>query len=169
MIIDLDVHQGNGHERDKLSGFMGEKEDCYIVDAYNCWAYPRDKYAKQGIDCKLEYRSGCKGDEFIDLLKGGLKISFDEFKPDIIFYNAGTDLMDGDPLGRCCIPESDVIKRDEMVFHEALSRNIPIVMVLSGGYQQSNARVIAESIENLQKKFDIFQIAKDNYSKVFTK
>lgn len=148
---------------------MGEKDECYIIDAYNSWIYPRDKYAKEGIDCKLEYHSGCKGDEFIDLLKDGLKQSFDEYQPDIIFYNAGTDLMDGDPLGRCCIPEKDIIKRDEMVFEQAISRKTPIVMVLSGGYQQSNARVIAESIGNLQQKFNLFKIAKENYSQVFTK
>jgi hypothetical protein len=58
-----------------------------------------------------------------------------------------------------------VIKRDEMVFEYAISKDIPIVMVLSGGYMESNARVIAESIENLEKKLNLFKISQDNYIK----
>lgn len=45
-----------------------------------------------------------------------------------------------------------VIERDEIVFKYARSRNIPITMVLSGGYQRSNAEVIANSISNLHQK-----------------
>lgn len=45
-----------------------------------------------------------------------------------------------------------VIQRDEIVFTWARSRNIPITMVLSGGYQRTNAEVIANSLSNLHKK-----------------
>lgn len=37
MIVDLDAHQGNGHERDHIGN-----EDVYIVDAYNHRIYPGD-------------------------------------------------------------------------------------------------------------------------------
>jgi hypothetical protein len=44
-----------------------------------------------------------------------------------------------------------IVRRDEIVLRAALSRRepIPVVMVLSGGYQPTNAAVIANSIENL--------------------
>ena len=45
-----------------------------------------------------------------------------------------------------------VIERDETVFRWARSRNSPITMVLSGGYQRSNAEVIANSLNNLHQK-----------------
>ena len=41
MIVDLDAHQGNGHERD----FMAD-DRVYILDVYNKDIYPRDSYAK---------------------------------------------------------------------------------------------------------------------------
>ena len=41
MIIDLDAHQGNGHERD----FVGD-DRVYIMDVYNRGIYPHDGYAK---------------------------------------------------------------------------------------------------------------------------
>ena len=44
MIVDLDAHQGNGHERD----FIGDNSVC-IMDVYNKYIYPGDQYAKNGI------------------------------------------------------------------------------------------------------------------------
>ena len=49
MIIDLDAHQGNGHERDFL-----EDDDCYIIDFYNAGIFPGDSYAaKVGLNFRL--------------------------------------------------------------------------------------------------------------------
>ena len=45
-----------------------------------------------------------------------------------------------------------VIKRDEIVFSVVRGRQIPIVMVTSGGYQRRTAEVIARSILNLRDK-----------------
>ena len=42
--------------------------------------------------------------------------SMDEFQPDFILYNAGTDIMEGDPLGRLNITHAGVIMRDDYVF-----------------------------------------------------
>ena len=82
---------------------MGDPNDIYILDGYNKNAYPgysiyfllSDKIAMRGINQKMDYKSKTDGDEFISLLTKSLKISFDEFTPDMIFYNAGTDLLDG--------------------------------------------------------------------------
>lgn len=79
--------------------------------------------------------------------------AFAEFKPDFVIYNAGTDCMEGDPLGRLQVTAEGVIERDEIVFRTALESKVPIVMLLSGGYQMSNAPAIAMSILNLSKKF----------------
>jgi len=38
-----------------------------------------------------------------------------------------------------------------MVFAKARSRNIPVMMVTSGGYQKTTARIIADSILNLRR------------------
>ena len=51
-----------------------------------------------------------------------------------MIYNAGTDCMVGDPLGRLDISEQGIIKRDELVFEACLRHKIPVVMILSGGY-----------------------------------
>ena len=63
--------------------------------------------------------------------------------------------MAGDPLGQLNISPQGVIKRDEVIFRMALENKIPIVMVLSGGYQKTNAPNIAESIDNIITVFNL--------------
>ena len=67
--------------------------------------------------------------------------------------------MRGDPLGRMDLTEDGIIKRDQIVFEECVKRNIPIVMVLSGGYQKSNAPCIAKSIANLLDTLKLKEVA----------
>jgi len=154
MIIDLDAHQGNGHERDKINL---KDDNLYILDMYNKGIYPGDSEAKKAINREVKLSSGCTTETYINELSNALEKSRSEDKvsPDLIIYNAGTDILDGDPLGRLCVSPDGVIKRDELVFNYAFESKIPIVMVLSGGYQKSNAAVIAQSIANLQKQFKL--------------
>ncbi|MEZ0223055.1 MAG: histone deacetylase [Alphaproteobacteria bacterium] len=151
MIIDLDAHQGNGHETD----FKGD-DDVYIVDAYNKEIFPHDTAAKEGIDLKIELESFTSDTEYLDRVQKALDKAFTEFKPDLIIYNAGTDLLKDDPLGALDITPSGVITRDELVFGRALGAKIPVVMLLSGGYQRSTVQVISDSLLNLKKKFSLF-------------
>ena len=66
--------------------------------------------------------------------------------------------MVGDPLGCMHISEQGIIDRDELVFRYCYeTHKVPIVMVLSGGYQMSNAPVIAQSIRNLATKFNLLK------------
>lgn len=60
MIIDLDAHQGNGHERDHIN-----RRDVFIVDAYNHNIYPGDDEAKEGISKDIEVRHETTNEEFI--------------------------------------------------------------------------------------------------------
>jgi len=53
------------------------------------------------------------------------------------------------------ISAQGIIQRDEYIFGLALERKIPISMVLSGGYQMSNAKIIANSIENLINHYNL--------------
>jgi len=148
----LDAHQGNGHERDKLTI---DDQELYILDVYNYQIYPGDRYAKTAINLQVELRSGTETREYLQELEKALHKAFQEFQPDFIFYNAGTDILENDPLGDLMVSADGIIQRDEMVFREAMQKKIPVVMLLSGGYQQSNARVIADSIVNLNQKFEL--------------
>uniref|UniRef100_J3MF65 histone deacetylase n=1 Tax=Oryza brachyantha TaxID=4533 RepID=J3MF65_ORYBR len=147
MIIDLDAHQGNGHEKD-----FANDGRVYTLDMYNAGIYPFDHVAKRYIDQKVELASGTKTDDYLDQLDKAFKASKSRFQPQLIVYNAGTDILDGDPLGRLKISPEGVVIRDEKVFRFAKDQNIPLLMLTSGGYMKSSARVIADSIINLSNK-----------------
>ncbi|CAF1153910.1 unnamed protein product [Adineta steineri] len=148
LIVDLDAHQGNGHEHD----FMND-ERVFIMDMYNSQIYPRDQHAKTAIKCKIELMNHTDDKTYLRLLHINLEKSLKEFQPDFVVYNAGTDILEGDLLGNLDITPEGVIIRDEIVFSKCIrERNIPIVMCTSGGYQRTNARVIADSILNLNRK-----------------
>ena len=155
MIIDLDAHQGNGHERDFLND-----ANVYTIDFYTYMGedfYPNDEIAmaKINIDEKLEPHT--KDTEYLIKLRSAFNRSAQEFKPDLIYYVAGTDILEGDPYGLQSITEKGIIQRDEIVFAYALNKSIPIVMTFGGGYQKNNAQLIANSIQNLDKKFGLLQ------------
>ncbi|XP_028796104.1 histone deacetylase 2 isoform X2 [Neltuma alba] len=147
MIIDLDAHQGNGHELD-----FANDSRVYILDMYNPGIYPFDYEARNYIDQKVEVKSGTLTEEYLRKLDEALQVAGNRFDPELIVYNAGTDILDGDPLGRLKISPEGIVQRDEKVFQFACEKNIPIVMLTSGGYMKSSARVIADSIVNLSKK-----------------
>ncbi|GAB0096672.1 Histone deacetylase 11 [Sergentomyia squamirostris] len=147
MIVDLDAHQGNGHERD----FMDD-DRVFIMDMYNASIYPKDKEAKVAIRRKVELTPFTEDQEYLQRLRRNLDASLEEFPPEFIVYNAGTDILDGDPLGALSVSPEGVIQRDEEVFKRAIAAKIPIVMLLSGGYLPSAATVIANSILNLSTK-----------------
>ncbi|XP_045440112.1 histone deacetylase 11 isoform X5 [Pipistrellus kuhlii] len=143
-IVDLDAHQGNGHERD----FMGDQR-VYIMDVYNRHIYPGDRFAKQAIRRKVELEWGTEDDEYLNKVERNLKRALQEHPSDVMVYNAGTDILEGDRLGGLSISPQGIVKRDELVFRVARGCQVPILMVTSGGYQKRTARIIADSILNL--------------------
>ncbi|KAI5648023.1 hypothetical protein M9H77_34028 [Catharanthus roseus] len=147
MIIDLDAHQGNGHEKD----FSNDRR-VYILDMYNPDIYPFDYEARRYIDQKVEVPTGTSTSDYLSKLDKALQVASNNFDPELIVYNAGTDILEGDPLGRLKISPEGIALRDEKVFRFARERSIPLIMLTSGGYMKSSARVIADSIKNLSNK-----------------
>ncbi|CAL5359248.1 unnamed protein product [Camellia sinensis] len=154
MIIDLDAHQGNGHEKD-----FSRDRRVYILDIYNPGIYPLwnslkilDYEARRYISQKVEVVGGTETEEYLTKLDEALKVAGRMFDPELVVYNAGTDILDGDPLGRLKISPDGITARDEKVFRFAHERNVPLLMLTSGGYMKSSARIIADSIVNLSKK-----------------
>lgn len=144
MIIDLDAHQGNGHERD-----FKDNRNVYILDVYNKNIYPFDRVAKGYINRRVELHPFIRDEEYLHIVEKNITEALTEFLPDLVVYNAGTDILEGDPLGCLSISPQGIIQRDEIVFKKVRSKKIPIVMLTSGGYLKKTAKIIATSILNL--------------------
>lgn len=156
LIIDLDAHQGNGHEGIFLEDLRLNKQ-VFIFDVYNGSIYPHDKKAQKAIRFKYAVKPGIKDEQYLGLLNSELPHALETLieegnKPDLIIYNAGTDIFEKDPLGHMRITELGIIERDQIVFEHARRHTIPVEMVFSGGYTADTARIISNSIKNLMDK-----------------
>jgi histone deacetylase 11 len=140
-IIDLDAHQGNG-----LARIFERDSSIHILDMYNRDVYPQDALAIARIDCNLPLISGTRDPEYLDKLQQYLPAFLQQIRPKIAFYNAGTDIYEHDPLGRLKISADGVLARDRFVFQTLVTAEIPVVMVLSGGYTSESYQLVARSV-----------------------
>jgi len=148
MVVDLDAHRGNG-----IASIFKDDKRISIFDVYGDVNYPRrDNFLRRYIKYNWPLRFFVKDKPYHEIVDKHLKKAVKKSKPDLIIYNAGTDILDGDPLGRFRISKKGVVKRDELVFEAGKQKNIPVCMLLSGGYTNESAIVIADSIKNLIDK-----------------
>jgi histone deacetylase 11 len=147
LVLDLDAHQGNGHE----SVLAGDKLS-HIFDIYVDDNYPWDYEARKGIQFNYPVEPGIQDEEYLRLLRENLPAAVEHVHPDLIIYNAGTDVYRKDPIGRMSMSKQGIIERDFFVFNQACVRNIPILMVLSGGYTSESAGIIADSLERILRE-----------------
>lgn len=169
LVVDLDAHQGNGLSSIFSSIVTSEgstsksvvKYDLpnpsssnvvHILDIFNGYIYPGDKFAQRFISYPAPLPSYTSDSPYLMTLRQLLPQAVAEVRPDIVFYNAGTDIFARDPLGALSVSEEGILARDEYVFRTCREQNIPIVMVLSGGYTERSAEIIASSIINLNTK-----------------
>ena len=133
LIIDLDVHQGNGN-----SEIFKNDPQVFTFSMHSKVNYP----AKKAIsDLDIELKENLEDEEYINILKTNLKfLNQEEF--DFIFYIAGVDIHYNDRLGKLKISDEGIIKRDEIVIDNFFSNKIPICGVLGGGYNKDFDKLI---------------------------
>jgi len=147
MVVDLDAHQGNG-----IASIFKNDPRVIIFDMYNKNNYPFDIENRKYIDYNIPLEQKIQDKEYISFLTENLEKAINEIKPDFVIYNAGTDIFKEDPLGGLAITEKGIIQRDEIVFKTFRKKNIPIEMVLSGGYTSKSWNIVGKSIVNLISK-----------------
>ncbi len=146
LIVDLDAHQGNGHE-----SIHGADEQVFILDMYNASIYPGETELKPYINYDVPLKPRIKDKRYLSLLEERLPRAIAESKPDILIYVAGTDIYELDPLGQLSISKEGIKQRDAFVFKCAREAKLPIVMTLSGGYHKDSGPIIGESIGEILK------------------
>ncbi len=146
LVVDLDAHQGNG----TVSVFR-DWPWAQILDLYEDDLFP---FSKEPEDYPLPIGPGLTGTEYLDIVRDALPPALDAFQPDLVVYNAGSDPFEGDPLARYRLSASELADRDLLVVDMVQERNIPVAMVLSGGYSAESWKIHADAIEGILTRFD---------------
>ncbi len=148
LIIDLDVHQGNGTA--KL--FEREKR-VFTFSMHGEHNYP---FHKEKSDLDIPLKDGTTDAEYLPLLQTTLAKLIDDIKPGFAFFLCGVDILESDKFGKLKITMKGCRQRDEIVFSTLHKHQIPCVAAMGGGYS-ADVKIITEAHCNT------FRLAKDMY------
>lgn len=147
-VLDLDVHQGDG------TALLFEDEPAVLTVSLHGGANFPFRKQRSGID--IEFADGTGDEEYLDALDRTLQRALD-FRPQIVFYQSGVDGLESDRLGRLALTPAGLQRRDEMLFQNCLSRGIPAVVTLGGGYSEpisltveAHASTFRTALQNLR-------------------
>ena len=141
LYVDLDAHQGNG-----VCAVFREDPEVRLFDVYNGDIYPQgEEELKERLNLGIPLEMGCD-DEGYRAALARLPDFLDANLPaDLLIYNAGSDIVEGDRLGALGVSAEMVLERDREVIKWARQRNLPLVFLPSGGYTARSYQLIGDS------------------------
>ncbi len=126
MVVDVDLHQGNG-----TAAIFGRREDVFTFSIHQMDLYPAVKPAGS-LDIGLW--SGDGDEKYLAEMRAHFPGLYREFRPDLVLYVAGADPYEKDQLGSLLLTKEGLRKRDRIVLDGARRLGIPVLVVLAGGY-----------------------------------
>ncbi len=151
MIVDCDVHQGNGTAK-----IFAEDENVFTFSIHQMDLYPAHK-EESSLDIGLWSGNGDRC--YLSAVKSHIPQLYKEFKPDLIFYLAGADPYEKDQLGGLKLTFEGLRERDRIVIGGALRERIPVVLLFAGGYAYDVEDTVAihlgtiETARKLKRRF----------------
>lgn len=149
LVIDLDVHQGNGTAR----VFDGDPS----VFTFSMHGHRNYPFHKERSTLDVELADGIGDDEYLALLDGHLADVFSRARPDLVVYIAGADPYEDDRLGRLSLTIDGLRARDARVLGGCVGRGVPVAVVLGGGYARELDDLVtihANTVRELMARHD---------------
>ena len=147
-VIDLDVHQGDG-----TAAIFQDDPDVLTFSIHNENNFPlRKQVSKRDIALP----DGMNDPEYLRVLDANLPTVFD-FKPEVVFFQAGVDVLATDRLGRLALTHEGLLRRDRTVLSACLSRDIPVVITIGGGYSDPIEPTVQAHANTFRTAAEIFR------------
>lgn len=148
LIIDLDVHQGNG-----TASLFANEPRVFTFSMHGKNNFPFHK-EKSDLDCELP--DGMEDEAYLKVLKDSLEKITQQIKPDFIYYLCGVDVLETDKLGKLKLSLDACAKRDELVFEFAKAKKCPVVCAMGGGYSEKLSVIVDAHCKTFEKASEIF-------------
>lgn len=136
VIIDLDVHQGNG-----TASIFQKQPAVFTFSMHGEHNYP---FNKEISDCDIALKNETDDITYLSLLEENLSKIMQDVKPDFAFFLAGADILSTDKFGKLHITLQGCQKRDELVFTLLKNYHIPCAVAMGGGYSE-DVKLITEA------------------------
>jgi acetoin utilization deacetylase AcuC-like enzyme len=148
LIVDLDVHQGNG-----TASIFRNEQRVFTFSMHGDANYPLNK-EKSDLDISLPDKTGDK--MYLEILGNTLPKLMDKLEPDFIFFQSGVDVLASDKLGRLALSIEGCAQRDKMVLELAKRNNVPIMASMGGGYSEKISHIVEAHANTYRLAQDIF-------------
>jgi acetoin utilization deacetylase AcuC-like enzyme len=148
LIVDLDVHQGNG----TAQVFKNEPR-VFTFSMHGANNYP---LIKESSDLDIGLADFTDDNFYLKTLDTNLKNLLDQVQPDFIFYQSGVDILATDKLGRLSISREGCKARDRIVLNCAHRNKIPLVASMGGGYSADFRDIIEAHANTYRLAQEIF-------------
>lgn len=139
LIVDLDVHQGNG-----TAEIFKNNPKVFTFSMHGAKNYP---FKKEKSNLDIELADGTKDGTYLDQLKRTLPSLLNREQPDFVFYLCGVDVVNTDKFGRLGMSVAGCRERDSFVLGLLKEKQIPVQCSMGGGYSK-DIRIILEAHAN---------------------
>jgi acetoin utilization deacetylase AcuC-like enzyme len=136
LIIDLDVHQGNG-----TASLFANEPRVFTFSMHGAHNYP---FHKEKSDLDVPLKDGTGDEEYLGLLKETLPQLIETIKPDFAFFLSGVDILETDKFGKLKVTIAGCQQRDAFVFQQLHQQSIPCVVAMGGGYS-ADVKIITDA------------------------
>ncbi|HEY0678243.1 MAG TPA: histone deacetylase [Chitinophagaceae bacterium] len=148
LIIDLDVHQGNGTAK-----LFEREERVFTFSMHGKNNYP---FHKERSDLDVELADGTNDEVYLGKLMDSLPGIISTFKPSFAFYLSGVDILETDKFGKLKVTLQGCRKRDEFVFRQLHQHKIPCTVAMGGGYSPLIKHIVEAHCNTYRAAKDIF-------------
>jgi acetoin utilization deacetylase AcuC-like enzyme len=151
LVIDLDVHQGNG-----TAHILRKEPRVVTFSMHGERNYPMHKECS---DVDVPLPDGTSDDMYLSTLSHHVDALLNHANelPDVVFYQCGVDILESDALGRLAVSLAGCRERDRMVFEACSTHGIPVVCAMGGGYSPDVNTVVQAHLNTFQEALDAWQ------------
>jgi acetoin utilization deacetylase AcuC-like enzyme len=126
LIVDLDVHQGDG-----TAAILAHDDAVHTLSLHGRNNFP---FRKQASRQDVELDDGTRDAAYLAALRAALPIAIARSRADLAIYLAGADPYEHDRLGRLALTKPGLAARDAYVLDSLRAAGIPVAIVMAGGY-----------------------------------
>lgn len=148
LIIDLDVHQGNG-----TAEIFQNEPRVFTFSMHGDKNFP---FRKEISSLDVPLNDGVQDEEYLSSLNVNLKKAFERAKPDFVFYLSGVDVLATDKLGKLALSKAACKERDRIVLQACKDKNIPVQVSMGGGYSVDIRDIVDAHCNTYRLAFDLF-------------
>ncbi len=148
LIVDCDVHQGNGS-----AVLLADEPRVTTFSMHGASNYPLHK---ETSDLDVALPDGTSDEDYLNLLETHLNQLIPEYgmRPDLVMYQCGVDVLVSDKLGRLAMSLEGCMTRDRMVFQRCVEHDIPVVCAMGGGYSPHVNTVVQAHVNTFRAALD---------------